>query len=139
MDVRNCRSCGKLFNYFGGPQICPVCREKLEDKFQQVKEYIRENPKATIQEIVDENDVTTQQLHQWIREERLEFSKDSPIQLQCENCGAPIRTGRFCEKCKANMVNGLNSAFERPKPKAPERKMKATDEDRMRFLHRGGK
>ena len=41
MNARNCRKCGKLFNYVSGPPICMACREALEKKFQEVKEYIR--------------------------------------------------------------------------------------------------
>ncbi len=43
MDVRNCRQCGRLFNYLSGPQICPGAEMLLEEKFQQVKEYVRSN------------------------------------------------------------------------------------------------
>ena len=43
MDVKNCKKCRRLFNYIGGPAICPQCREELEKKFQQAKEFIRDN------------------------------------------------------------------------------------------------
>lgn len=43
MDVRNCKMCGHLFNYTNSP-LCPQCNKKLEERFQDVKEYIRENP-----------------------------------------------------------------------------------------------
>ena len=66
MDVRNCRSCGRLFNYLSGPPICQACREKLEDKFQQVKEYLRENPNSSIQVVSDDYEVTVAQIRQWV-------------------------------------------------------------------------
>lgn len=45
MDVRNCRQCGKLYNYIGGSyrNLCPSCIKQLEDKFMEIKEYIRDN------------------------------------------------------------------------------------------------
>ena len=134
MDVRNCRTCGRLFNYIGGPaNMCPACRDELEKKFQIVKEYIRENPRASIQEISDENGVTTGQIRQWIREERLQFSDDSPVGIECENCGATIRTGRFCDNCKNTMANSLSKSIE--KPQAPEPpKPKPDHKNEMRFL-----
>ena len=136
MEVRNCRTCGRLFNYIGGPaNICPACRDELEKKFQVVKEYIRENPRASIQEISDANEVTTNQIRQWIREERLQFSEDSPVGIECENCGTTIRTGRFCENCKNTMANALNKSIE--KPKAPEPpKPKPDNKNKMRFLEK---
>ena len=35
MEVRNCRGCGKLYNYIGGPyrNLCPNCIEKIEEKY----------------------------------------------------------------------------------------------------------
>lgn len=44
MEVRNCRSCGRLFNYMGGAPLCPACQKKLEEKFQEVKAFLEENP-----------------------------------------------------------------------------------------------
>ena len=44
MDVRNCRGCGRLYNYIGGSyrNLCPDCVRKLEEKFDIVKDYIEE-------------------------------------------------------------------------------------------------
>ena len=47
-DIRNCRICGKIFNYVVGPVVCPRCKEKLEEKFQEVKKYIQDNHGADI-------------------------------------------------------------------------------------------
>ncbi|MCR5099062.1 MAG: flagellar protein [Lachnospiraceae bacterium] len=132
MDVRNCRNCGRMFNYLGGPAICPICRDLAEKDFEKVRDYIRENPHANIQQISDDCEVTVQQINQWVREERLEFSKDSPIMLECENCGDPIRTGRYCEKCKNSMANNLTSAFKKPEAPALEPR-KQHESDKMRF------
>ena len=133
MEVRNCRSCGRLFNYLGGQSICPSCREEVEKKFQEVKEYIRTNPHANIQEIADDNDTSTSQIRQWIREERLQFADDSPVGIECENCGASIKTGKYCDNCKTSMANAFASTFRKQKdsdqPKSRER-----DGNRMRFL-----
>ncbi|MFR8813093.1 MAG: flagellar protein [Lachnospiraceae bacterium] len=135
MDVRNCRQCGRLFNYLSGPQICQACRDALEEKFQQVKEYVRSNPGATIQMVSEDNDVTVQQIRQWIREERLEFAADSPVGIECEGCGASIRTGRFCEACKNRMRGDFNSVIEKPRlqPEPSSQKL-VRDSDKMRFL-----
>ena len=37
MDVRNCKQCGRLFNFIGGAPICPECNKAAEDKFDDVK------------------------------------------------------------------------------------------------------
>ncbi len=41
MEVITCKGCGKLFNYIQGQRICPSCQKKVEDKFVEVKKYVR--------------------------------------------------------------------------------------------------
>lgn len=132
MNVRNCRKCGKLFNYIAGPVTCPACREALEAKFNEVKKYIEEHPMVGINEVARECDVEIAQIQQWLREERLQFAEGSMVQLQCESCGASIRSGRFCDKCKNEMANGFQRAIQ--KPEAPKPQKPDKDNPRMRFL-----
>lgn len=134
MDIRNCRGCGRIFNYAVGPLLCPACREVQEGKFQQVKEYIREHKGVGIREVAEECDVETSQIQQWLREERLELAEDSAIALNCDSCGAPIRSGRYCDKCKYNMTMGLKSAYSQKKPEADRRDLNKDGTSRMRFL-----
>ena len=68
MDVRNCKKCNKLFNYIGKP-ICPSCEKLLEDKFQEVKQYVKEHKEAPITVVAEENDVSVNQIKRWVREE----------------------------------------------------------------------
>lgn len=136
MDVRNCARCGRMFNYVSGPPICPRCQADAEQKFVEVKKYIQDHKNAPITQIAEECEVTTSQIHQWIRQERLEFSEDSAIGLACEKCGAMIRTGRFCEKCKGEMATRLENAIPQPKKAAPKVSKDPKDNPKMRFLDR---
>lgn len=131
MDVRNCKTCGRLFNYLAGPPICDGCKAALEDKFQIVKEYVREHQDAKVNEVAEECDVSIQQIRRWIREERLVLSEASGVFIECEKCGTPIRTGRFCQDCKNKLQGDLKSAYVRPNKVEPE---KPKEHDRMRFL-----
>lgn len=107
-----------------GPELCPDCTKLLsgnkvepvkdapvgtmnkavtseEFKFQQVRDYIMANPKSTVAQIAEVNDITPAKLFEWIREDRLEFSDDSEhAWFTCELCGAKIRSGRLCARCK---------------------------------------
>lgn len=132
MEVKTCKMCKKIFNYVGGPQYCPACSRKLEDKFQEVKTYIDENKGASVEQVAKECDVTTKLIHRWVREERLVLSAGSGIKVTCESCGKPIATGRFCKECANNMAQELGAAIAKPKE---EPKKKTTDnKQRMRFL-----
>lgn len=67
MEVKNCKNCGRLYNYIGGVyRLCPECMRKLEEKFQEVKDYIEDNPRADMREISEKCDVSTRQIEQWI-------------------------------------------------------------------------
>ena len=136
MNVRNCRKCGKLFNYISGMPICPACKDKLEEKFQEVKKYIRENRFADIKEVAEQCEVEVGQIQQWIREERLEFTEDSAVKMPCENCGEMIRSGKYCEKCKREMTNNLSSVMNKPKAVLVEPKKPQSTGNKMRFLDR---
>jgi flagellar operon protein (TIGR03826 family) len=137
MNVRNCRKCGKLFNYITGMPICPACKEEAEAKFQEVKKYIREHRAADIKEVSEACEVETTQIQQWIREERLEFTSDSPVKLPCEKCGVMIQSGKYCAKCKKDMANNLSSAIDRPKPTPiVDDSKKTTHDNKMRFIGR---
>lgn len=119
-----------------GPVICPRCREEREAKFQEVKKYVSEHRGADIMEVSEECDIEPNQIRQWIREERLQFADDSPIMIACEACGTMIRSGRFCDKCKAEMTTGFKNAMGQnmPKTPAPAEKKSVRDGNKMRFL-----
>ena len=131
MEVRACRTCKRLFNYITGPVRCPACSEALEKKFQKVKQYIWDHRTASLQEISDANEVSVGQLRQWVREERLCFTEESPVGLECESCGTTIKTGRYCENCKMKLGSTLMSVL--PKEKGPEIKPRDS-KSRMRSI-----
>lgn len=133
MDVKTCKCCKRLFNYIAGPQMCPACADEMEKKFQQVKGYVYDHKTATLQEISDDNDVSVKQLKQWVREERLSFTDDSPVGLECENCGTMIKTGRFCSNCKGKLNSTLQSAL---KPRVEQKVSKDFNDhkNKMRYL-----
>ena len=132
MDVRNCRTCGKLFNYIGGASICPACNKALDEKFILVKDYIYKNPGVGMNEVSEAIDVSVPQIQKWIREERLAFTEGSLAGIECENCGATILTGRFCKACKDKLANNLDSIYK--EPDEPPKKINFQGGAKMRFL-----
>ena len=133
MEVRNCKGCNRLIQYLTGPVLCPACREELEKKFAEVKEYIYKNPGVSVTQVSEDNDVSIKQIKQWIREDRLILSSPSADGVLCEQCGTPICSGRFCESCKAKITENLNSVIKKPKTNfEPEKRDK--DGNKMHFL-----
>lgn len=132
MDVRNCKECGRLFNYIGGVKLCPNCIDAIEKKFADVKEYIYQHEDCGIREVSEALDVSAAQIKQWVREERLIFSSKAGSVIDCELCGTPIVTGKYCQKCKDNMQKELSSVLDHTTSEKSHKTFR--DKERMRFL-----
>lgn len=130
MELMNCRNCKRLFNYITGEKICPSCRDLLEEKFQQVKKFIEENPGLNINKVSEECDTTVKQIKKWVREERLSFTDDSLVGLECERCGTMIHSGRFCKNCAGNLSDAMTDAFR----KQQQERIRKNTSAKMRFL-----
>jgi len=113
-DVRNCKRCGKIFNYLGGSPICLVCKQLDEDDYRRVKQYLYDYPGATMSQISSDLDVSVEKIKRFLKEGRLEIIGDeSNLVLECESCGKAIRTGRFCNECERDLARGLQETASR--------------------------
>lgn len=109
-DVRNCRKCGKIYNYIGGSPICPACKQLEEDDFQKVKRYLYDNPGASITQVSTDLEIGIEKIKRFLKEGRLEIAgDDGNMILECENCGKSIRSGRFCDACEQDLAAGFKN------------------------------
>lgn len=110
-DVRNCKRCGKIYNYIGGVPICPVCKQIDEEDFQRVKVFLYENPNANITQVSIDLDISIEKIKRFLKDGRLEITgDDGNMILECENCGKSIKSGRYCELCERDLAAGFRSA-----------------------------
>lgn len=107
------------------------CKEQLEELFQTVKKFIEENPGANINVVAEQCEVTIKQIKKWVRDERLSFTDDSLVGLECERCGKMIHSGRFCNECAGGLADAMNDAFRK---KIEHNKPKGSTAGKMRFL-----
>jgi flagellar operon protein (TIGR03826 family) len=107
MELIACSKCKKLFNYITGPKICPKCKQEEEVIFQEVKAFLKENPGATVNQVSEATGATITQIEKFLKEGRLEISNNVNIVLKCESCGAKIFTGKFCNKCQAELGHAI--------------------------------
>ncbi|MFW6238873.1 MAG: TIGR03826 family flagellar region protein [Halanaerobiales bacterium] len=121
-EIKNCPKCGKLFSYDGVNKLCEVCRQEEETDFQKVKTYLWDNPNATIEEVHEKTGVKRERIIKFIREDRLiAEGLEITFDLECERCGTPIQSGRFCERCKKELVDGF-SGDEKENKKSKKKK-----------------
>lgn len=112
MEVRNCTTCGRIFNSVMDLKRCPDCRKKDETKFRMIKEYLYDVPGASIEEVSENLGIDRQTILHFLREGRLETVGDNMI-LYCEGCGKPISTGRLCEDCHRDEAMNIKSIGKR--------------------------
>lgn len=110
MEVKVCTRCKNLFQYIAGQCICPHCLRKEEDMFSKVKDFLRSNPGASMQQVNEETGVPVYTIERFIRAGRLEVSAHSPIGIPCQKCGQLIRTGKYCKQCTSQLTNELSQA-----------------------------
>lgn len=100
-----CQYCGskELENINLGTYHCAQCGKDNYDDFQTIRNYLGKVGAASALEIEKDTGVPRNVVKHFFREEYLEISENS-ISIPCESCGAPIRTGVYCEKCKQEMA-----------------------------------
>ncbi len=123
MEVRNCPRCGKIFTFITSP-ICSNCEKEEENIFQTVRAYIEENPDAKMSKVSEETGVSVQKIIRYIKDGRLEVSKGISGEIVCENCGCPIKTGRYCEPCLVLVNRQVKELFSaNPSPSSSKMRM----------------
>jgi predicted amidophosphoribosyltransferase len=98
MQAINCPRCGRVFTKVK-TSVCPACVKEDDETFEKVRVYVKENPEHNIKFISEEINVPMKRIIQYIRDGRLEVSKGMYLDITCSQCGKPISSGNFCDKC----------------------------------------
>lgn len=136
MEIKTCNYCHRIFNSATGSSTCPNCFSRIEGKFKEVKQFIRKNPRATIVEVSEACEVTIGQVRDWIKDERIEYTKGSKIGIECEKCGVTILTGKYCDKCKNEINLSLKKIYNHLETNQLQYKKQQDPNNRMRFLNK---
>ncbi|HHV59487.1 MAG TPA: MerR family transcriptional regulator [Clostridiaceae bacterium] len=136
---RNCIRCGKVFTYVYGLPICNDCRKQDEEDFKRVKEYLYDNPGASMSQVASDLGISVKKIKNFLREGRLEIVGDGAnMFLECERCGKSIKSGLYCEECERALKEDLTKT-------ASELKKELNPKDdwykdgKMRYLYRDKK
>ncbi|MCR5747842.1 MAG: hypothetical protein K6G03_09045 [Lachnospiraceae bacterium] len=118
--------------------ICDDCRKNEEEVFRKVKDYLWDNPGTNEDTLYKLFGVSHKTLMHWLRKGRLQISEDSPIKITCIKCGAVIKEGDLCDKCKKKQMDAAKALSETVnkniKGTVVEKK-DSNDKHRMRFLN----
>lgn len=103
--IKNCPMCGRLFSDTG-THVCQSCYRKVQEKEMEVVNYVRDNPGATVSDIMEATEAPDSMIKRMIREGRFE-QIGVKMSYPCEKCGAPIISGKLCSRCQENMHKEL--------------------------------
>ncbi len=111
MQLIKCKLCKKPFQSMG-LQFCPECMKEIDEKYKPVRDYLYEHPNASIEEVSEGTEVSERIILYYLKDGRLSMAKASGL-LRCEQCGAAINSGRFCEKCMAKLDERMLQPMQR--------------------------
>lgn len=118
--LKNCEKCNRVFAH-PTRSMCEGCFEEELANFVAVKEYLKENPGASVAQVANETEVDVGIIYEYIRQGRLDIIP-SDVKFHCEICGAEISFGRICPKCKGDLVKGFRSQpVSEPEPESKPR------------------
>ncbi|MBO6147911.1 MAG: hypothetical protein J6O55_01070 [Lachnospiraceae bacterium] len=117
-DCENC-GYGDLVFIGLGEYKCPKCGHINLDDYGKVRDYLDENPGATVNATSMATGVSKMSITTMLRDERLEIREGSATFLKCRSCGAPINSGYYCHTC-AKLAEAADRK-KREKEKAEER------------------
>ena len=124
MELKNCEKCGRKFGAMSSETLCTKCSaENIETDFKKVRDYLYDNPGASVTEVSDETGVAERIILKLLKDERIEIVDESNGLLACERCGVSIKSGRVCDDCKNELAKDLMGAAKtlRPEEKAPDK------------------
>jgi flagellar operon protein (TIGR03826 family) len=107
-ELANCTRCGNVFAK-SIRAICNTCYREEEKAFDTVYRFLRrkENREATIPEIVAATDVDEALIIKFMKGNRLRASQFPKLAYPCETCGISIVSGRVCDSCSKEILEGF--------------------------------
>ncbi len=100
--LKSCSNCNRAFGAENeNVLLCSTCDERLWEK---VKNYLEENPGATVEKIHEETRVSANVIKYFLTDGRLEDIAKKDSLDSCYICGTAIEKGtKFCPECKKDM------------------------------------
>ncbi|HEU4964909.1 MAG TPA: TIGR03826 family flagellar region protein [Bacilli bacterium] len=109
MGLANCKHCGRLYNQNSFHDICNACVKEEEQMFFDVRDYLKENRRATINEVHEATEVPISTIMKFLRDGRLSVLENHNLKFPCDSCGEPISEGRYCRSCKDRLTSQLST------------------------------
>jgi len=110
-QVKNCKICHRIIQENGLHEVCPSCRSQDEADFDLIRQYLYQHPYAKILEVATALNMSISRIKRYLREGRLEIVEENNLFLDCEACGRPIHTGKYCDDCLKQSSHEYKSLY----------------------------
>ena len=110
--LRNCQTCKKIFMSNYGEKVCPDCVRAQKELESTVVNFVRENPKSSIAEIMAETGASEAMIRRMIEEGHF-VQSGVKLTYPCKKCGKEIIAGQYCDECMKEMQKDLQSAHQK--------------------------
>ena len=132
LKVSNCPQCGKVYQN-NLRNLCQECIRSYDGKLNACLDFLRYNRKVTTQQLSGATGVPPQEVHAFIRENRLPLIGYPNLTYPCNSCSAPIRQHQLCVDCRIRIVTEINNMKEREgNSREPERGVGFQIRERLR-------
>ena len=130
-EYKNCKICGRVF-FKTRYDICPECKRIDDEKFQLVRQFLKEFPGSKINIVSEYTGVSERRILRYLREGKIQILDSDQNFLTCLKCGTPIKTGKYCSQCYRRFCDTVKKLYANPETSND----KSETEARMRFLNR---
>ncbi|MBI3038162.1 hypothetical protein HYY75_03795 [bacterium] len=120
MNFSTCKKCNRLITKTFR-SICDECIQKEEKNYTLVRDYLIDNPGASVYDVCEGTGVDERDIELLIKSGRLERC-GVKCAYKCGMCDTLIETGVVCEKCKqavSKKVGSIKKEVEKNKPPEP--------------------
>ncbi len=107
--LTNCRKCGRVFQK-ALRNICVPCLHEEHDMVRIIRAYLEKNKLAIILDVVRDTEIKLDTILDLIDEGVLILVEFPNITVECGRCGNSTQAGRYCIKCRDEMVQELTNA-----------------------------
>ncbi len=103
-----CRVCGIIMVRLAR-DTCPKCFQEEEKVFQKVRDFLRANNGASLEDVARHTGASILQVEAFVRSGRLERVGVKRVPHPCQLCQKTIYEGVVCVDCKKNLKEQVNS------------------------------
>ncbi|MGM9923430.1 MAG: TIGR03826 family flagellar region protein [Bacillus sp. (in: firmicutes)] len=128
-EIANCPNCSEIFFQSKYRDVCEKCYKQENEIFDVVYQYIRkkENRTAKLEQVLEDTGAPEELLIKFIKTGRLRLSRFPNLSYKCDQCGASIREGKLCSRCREAIMKELKAFEEEERRRtAPKRDQRNT-------------